>query len=215
LGYYQTDVFQVAKALGPGHSISQRALAELFRQIEKFFRRFEIYTKVPPTQDMKEIMVKVMAEVLSVLAIATKELKQGKASELTTSARWLPLAYEYKGLVLNTLVGNTKIKDALGRIEKLTKEEALVMAARAMDVAHRAHDEVAHVASVVEAVDGKVMGIGCRMNGIASRVTYLEGKISPFREIINSEQLFLMDYPYNPNIVCRSHRPNENAYQYR
>jgi hypothetical protein len=30
---------------------------------------------------MKDIMVKVMAEVLSVLAIATKELEQGKASE--------------------------------------------------------------------------------------------------------------------------------------
>ena len=79
-------------------------------------------------------------------------------------------------MFLNTLVGNTKIKDALDRIEKLTQEEALVVAAEALDVAHRVHNEVVHIASVVEGVDG--------------RVKCLEGKISPFREIIESEQLF-------------------------
>jgi len=112
------------------------------------------------------------------------------------------LAYGYKELVLNTLVGNTEIKDALGRIEKLTQEEALIVAAEALDVAHHVHDEVVHVATVVEGVD--------------ERVKCLEGKISPFREIIESEQLFLMDYHCNPNIMCRSHRPNGNApYQYQ
>jgi hypothetical protein len=100
------------------------------------------------------------------------------------------LAYGYKELVLNTLVGNTEIKDALGRIEKLTQEEALIVAAEALDVAHRVHNEVVHVASVVEGVYGKVKGIDGRVNGIDDRVKCIEGKISPFREILDSEQLF-------------------------
>jgi hypothetical protein len=81
LDHCHTDIFQVAKALGASHCISQSALPELFQLIERFFIRLDTYTKVPPTLKMKEIMVKVMAEVLSVLAIATKELEQGKAGK--------------------------------------------------------------------------------------------------------------------------------------
>jgi hypothetical protein len=81
LDHCHIDIFQVAKALGASHGTSQGALPELFQHIEKFFRRLGTYTRVPPTLQMKEIMVKVIAEVLSVLAIATKELEQGKASQ--------------------------------------------------------------------------------------------------------------------------------------
>ena len=46
-----------------------------------FFRRLETYTQLPPTADMMDMMVKIMAEVLSILGIATKEIKQGRMSE--------------------------------------------------------------------------------------------------------------------------------------
>jgi hypothetical protein len=36
---------------------------------------------VPPTPEMMDIIVKIMVEVLSILGIATKEIKQGVASE--------------------------------------------------------------------------------------------------------------------------------------
>ena len=38
--------------------------------------------EVPPTDAMTEMIVKIMVEVLNVFAIATKEMKQGRASEL-------------------------------------------------------------------------------------------------------------------------------------
>jgi hypothetical protein len=58
------------------------ALAELFEHIEKFLRRLETYINVPPTPELQEVIVKVMAEVLSVLAVATRVIEQGAISEL-------------------------------------------------------------------------------------------------------------------------------------
>jgi len=61
--------------------VSQETLIDIFGHIENFFRRLEVYTEVPPTPDMMDIMIKIMVEVLSILGIATKEIKQGRTSE--------------------------------------------------------------------------------------------------------------------------------------
>ena len=62
---------------------SQEALVDIFERIENFFRRLAIYTQVPPTPEMVDIMIKIMVEVLSVLGTATNEIKQGRMSELS------------------------------------------------------------------------------------------------------------------------------------
>jgi hypothetical protein len=41
----------------------------------------ETYIEVPPTAGMMDIIIKIMVEVLSTLAIVTKEIKRGRASE--------------------------------------------------------------------------------------------------------------------------------------
>jgi hypothetical protein len=60
---------------------SQDTLINIFERIEMFFRRLEIYTKVPATTEMMDIIVQIMVEVLSILGIATKEIKQGRMSK--------------------------------------------------------------------------------------------------------------------------------------
>ena len=60
---------------------SQDTLIDIFERIENFFRRLETYTAVSLTPEMIDIIAKIMVEVLSVLAIATKEIKQGWTSE--------------------------------------------------------------------------------------------------------------------------------------
>jgi hypothetical protein len=52
-------------------------------RIEHFFRRLETYTGIIPTASvaMTKRIVSIMAEVLSILAIATKEAKFGQSSE--------------------------------------------------------------------------------------------------------------------------------------
>lgn len=56
-------------------------LIDLFVRMENFFRRLETYTEVPPTPPMLDIIVKIMVEVLTIVAIATTDVKQKRASE--------------------------------------------------------------------------------------------------------------------------------------
>ena len=56
----------------------------IFERIEMFFGRLEIYTEVPATTEMIGIIVQIMVEVLSILGIATKEIKQGRMSEYSS-----------------------------------------------------------------------------------------------------------------------------------
>ena len=60
---------------------NKEALFDIFERIENFFCRLEVYTGVPPTPGMMVMMVKIMVEVLSILGIVTKEIKQGWTSE--------------------------------------------------------------------------------------------------------------------------------------
>ena len=57
------------------------ALVDLLESIEHFLKRLGIYTKIPPTPAIDEIVVKILVELLSTLALATKELKQGRPSK--------------------------------------------------------------------------------------------------------------------------------------
>jgi hypothetical protein len=56
-------------------------LVYLLEAIEHFLQRLEIYTEIPPTSTIGELVVKIMVELLSTLASATKELKQGRSSK--------------------------------------------------------------------------------------------------------------------------------------
>ena len=46
-----------------------------------FFSRLEIYREVPLTSEMMDIIVQIMVGVLSILGIATEEIKQGHMSK--------------------------------------------------------------------------------------------------------------------------------------
>jgi hypothetical protein len=60
---------------------SRNNVLDIFERIEMFFRRLEVYTEVEPTPEMMDMMVQITVEVLSILGIATKEIKQGRTSE--------------------------------------------------------------------------------------------------------------------------------------
>ena len=62
---------------------SHDALVELFERIENFFKRLGAYTQVSLTTEMAGVLVNIVAEVLSILSIATKEVKRKRASELS------------------------------------------------------------------------------------------------------------------------------------
>jgi hypothetical protein len=55
---------------------SYDAIVDLLELIEHFINQLDIYARVPSTGAMNEILVKIMVELISTLALATKQIKQ-------------------------------------------------------------------------------------------------------------------------------------------
>jgi hypothetical protein len=72
-----TNGSQTAKAV----RADQDALFEIFDRIEAFFQRLDIYTEVIPNQGMVDTITAIMVEVLKLIGIATREIKQGQTSK--------------------------------------------------------------------------------------------------------------------------------------
>ncbi|KAH9962793.1 hypothetical protein BGW80DRAFT_1448371 [Lactifluus volemus] len=104
---------------------SQDALVDLFDRIETFFQRLEIYIKVRVTEAMKNLVAKIMAEIIGILAIATKEIRQGWGKRY-----------------LKKLTGRTDIEDALTRLEKLSNDEALTATVQVVDVTQQIESDI-------------------------------------------------------------------------
>jgi len=110
-------------------------LLELFECLGKFLKRLEIYTMIPPTPIMTEVIVKIMAELLSVLALASKQVKQGRFSEYAltyTLFMALCVAEKFTG----KLLGESEVETVLQRLDRLTQEEAEMTAAQTLGVVH-------------------------------------------------------------------------------
>ena len=109
--------------------------------MEYFFLRLEKYIKVRPTAAMKNIIVEIMVEVLSILGIVTKEIGQG-----TMSASFCvyisPKADLRTEKFFKKLVGRKDIEDALRRLDQLTQEEARMAAAEALAITRDIGDDV-------------------------------------------------------------------------
>jgi len=64
-----------------GVHLSWDALADLLESIERFVGRLGIYTQISLAPSMVEIVVKIMVELISTLALVTEELRQRRSSE--------------------------------------------------------------------------------------------------------------------------------------
>ena len=53
----------------------------MLERIEAFFSRLDVYTKVATNEGMIDKITAIMAEVLNILAIATKGIRQGRLSK--------------------------------------------------------------------------------------------------------------------------------------
>ena len=60
---------------------AQDTLVGVCQRIESLFQRLEIYTDVSPTTQMMNTMVLIMSELLAILGITTRDIKQWRISE--------------------------------------------------------------------------------------------------------------------------------------
>jgi hypothetical protein len=117
-------------------------LVDIFSRIEGFFKRLESYTEIPPTCAMTDISVKIMAEVLKILGLATKEIKQRRSSE-SVGMYQSHLTYFFSEKFLKKLLGKNEIEGALKRLDMLTQEEPRMATAETLKVTHKVDDNVA------------------------------------------------------------------------
>ena len=116
-------------------SSSYDALEDLFECVQNFLQRLQVYTDIPPTDAMTHILVKIMVELLSVLALATKQIKQGRFSKNTVSytSHVVERAAEK---FAKKLLGESEIESVLQRLDRLTQEEARMTVAQTLEVVH-------------------------------------------------------------------------------
>ncbi|KAH9030410.1 hypothetical protein EDB85DRAFT_1432888 [Lactarius pseudohatsudake] len=89
-------------------------LVKLFGRIESFFERLKIYTNVSPSPAVVGELAKIMAEVLSILGIATKGIKESRTK-----------------IFLKKVAGMSDLEDALLRFGELEQRELLTGVAQA------------------------------------------------------------------------------------
>jgi hypothetical protein len=124
-------VYQAAS----GVTSSYDALLDLFECIGNFLKRLEIYTTIPPTSLMTDIIIKIMVELLSVLALATKQIKQGRFS--TCAVIYTPhMAQCSTEKFTKKLLGESEIEVVLQRLDRLTQDEARMTVAQTLGVVH-------------------------------------------------------------------------------
>jgi len=99
-------------------SASYDALVDLLESIEHFLNRLDIYTKIPLPPAVGEILVKIMVELLSTVALVTKQIKQRR------------LKFTKK------LLGETDVEAVLQRLDRLTQDEARTTAAQTLEVVY-------------------------------------------------------------------------------
>lgn len=118
-----------------GVTSSYDALVDLFECIANFLNRLGVYTEIPFTPSMTSIIVKILVEVLSVLALATKQIKQGRFSKRLVFYI-CHIAEDSSGKFAKKLLGESEIEAVVQRLDRLTQEEARMTAVQTLQVVH-------------------------------------------------------------------------------
>ena len=129
------DVWAWLWQAASGVSSSYDALLDLFDCIGNFLKRLIIYTDMPPTKMMTDIIVEIMAELLSVLGLAMKLIEKGRLCKFHGAYSW-PVAQSVVAMFAKKLAGDNDVEAALQRLDRLTQDEVRMVAAQTLGVVH-------------------------------------------------------------------------------
>ena len=120
---------------------------------------------------MSGVIVKIMVEVLTILAIATKEVKRGRFSEFDVVVYILPFSLTgYSEKYFKQLTGNREIEDSLERLGKLT-QEAQMASAEQLEMAQNIDDIMVSIqGEEVKYIDTEVKDISSKDQGVDDRL---------------------------------------------
>jgi hypothetical protein len=118
-----------------GVSSSYDALVDLFECLGNFLKRLRIYTDVPLNPSMTDIIGEIMVELLSVFALATKQIKQGRFSKCIVIFDAFIAQHGIEKFA-KKLLGESEIEAVLQRLDRLTHEEGRMTVAQTLEVVH-------------------------------------------------------------------------------
>ncbi|KAF8494392.1 hypothetical protein F5888DRAFT_655820 [Russula emetica] len=183
LGEGVGSVFSPAKVIFIGFGVllstakdvraDQDSLFEMLERIEAFFRRLDTYTEVAPNQGMVDTITAIMVEILNILAIATKKIKQSRMKN-------------YLKKLIKKLIENNDIEDALKRLDRLTQEEARMASAQLLKITNAIDSEVREIADNVLVVDDRVAGVDDRVAGVDERVAGVDDRVKDVDDKVNA-----------------------------
>jgi hypothetical protein len=131
----RSDVLLFQAALGV--SASYDALVDLFECIGNFLNRLRIYSGIPFSHSMTGIITKIMVEVLSVLSLATKQIKQGRLSMYFPNLRPCSICRLFASeKFAKKLLGESEVEDVLQRLDRLTLDEARMTGTETLQIVH-------------------------------------------------------------------------------
>jgi hypothetical protein len=120
---YRCDIQMYHWQVSNGIISSFDILADLLESIENFVGRLKIYTRISPTPELDAIVVQIIVELISTLALVTKKLRRRRFRESIFS---LLTCYLAQSDVVKRVVNFFAVKDikeAQRRLNKCTKEE--------------------------------------------------------------------------------------------
>ncbi|KAH9021029.1 hypothetical protein EDB84DRAFT_1678769, partial [Lactarius hengduanensis] len=134
-------------------SASYDALLELFECLGNFLKRLHIYSGVSLDPLMMDIIAKIMVELISILALAKKQITRGRLKQFAMK-----------------LLKNTEIESILKRLDRLTQEEARMTVAQTLAVVHGLLDNMKVVMDGGEASTGAIRRILVTMQEVTDAI---------------------------------------------
>ena len=85
---------------------------------------------------MTEMVVKILVELLSALALVTKQIKQGKPSESFFDGVLYNVTHWDAEKLVKKLLGERDVEAVIQRLDRLTLDEARITAAQTLEVVY-------------------------------------------------------------------------------
>ena len=126
-------------------------LIDLFERIQFFLQRLKAYVGIPLPNGFTELLGKIMAQVLHILALSTKAMKKSWMGKLSFNLCTSFADYGSENFS-KKLLGRTDVDDALLRLDKLTKEEISMAVAKNLEIGSRVEGKVQVIESVAHSI---------------------------------------------------------------
>jgi hypothetical protein len=141
---------------------------------------------------MTNVIVQIMVEVLTILAIATKGVKRGGLKKY-----------------LKKLTGNRDIEDSLDKLDKLTQEEAQMASAERLKMTRNVGRKVIGVDDTAKGVEEKVQDVRAGVHDVGDKVQDVDDKLDPVNRNQNADYALIWLSPPDPStnhiIACKAH----------